>query len=403
MPATDQPAVLIVSLSGRALAQSARRAGYLPLVADLFGDLDTLDLAEAYERVPGSLGRGFDPPSLFAALDRLAEGRRVIGALPGTGFEDRPKVLAELAERRTLLGNPSEVVVAMKDPSSFAALCEKASVSHPEIRFELPDTGNWVRKRIGGMGGAHIVGSPSRPVAGSGQYYQRRVNGEAVSVGFLASGGACRVVALTRQWADPASQRPFRYGGAVRPAELLSACVAELEAAVGRLVAQTELRGLNSADFLVRDDGFDVLEINPRPGATLDILDDPQGTLFRLHIDACNGVLPTTMPVWPTEAAAAAILHARADLTVPRDFVWPAWTADRTPHGSVVARGLPLCTVLSEGDDANAAERLVRERADELHARLTPPPRPPRRRGDPPLSADGRRSTFRQRSREGRP
>ncbi len=373
------------------------------MVADLFGDIDTLEAAEAYEKVPGSLGRGFDPPSLFAALDRLAAGRDVIGVVSGTGFEDRPKVLAGLAERHNLLGNDPDVVVAMKDPAAFSVLCERTGVPHPEIRFRLPDTGVWLRKRIGGMGGAHIVGSPSRPIAGSGQYYQRRVAGDPVSVGFLAAGGLCRVVAITRQWADPASQRPFRYGGAVRPARLPATRVAELEAAVGRLVALTGLRGLNSADFLVRDDGFEVLEINPRPGATLDILDDPQGTLFRLHLDACAGVLSSDMPAWVVDAAAAAIVHARADLTVPSDFAWPVWTADRTPHGTVVARGLPLCTVLAGAEDAGGAERLALARADELHARLTPPPRPPRRRGDAALSVGESRGNLRQRPTGGRP
>ena len=34
--------VLIAAISGRALAASARRGGYVPLVADFFGDADTL-------------------------------------------------------------------------------------------------------------------------------------------------------------------------------------------------------------------------------------------------------------------------------------------------------------------------------------------------------------------------
>ena len=37
--------VLIAALSGRGLAASARRAGYAPLVADVFGDTDTPELA----------------------------------------------------------------------------------------------------------------------------------------------------------------------------------------------------------------------------------------------------------------------------------------------------------------------------------------------------------------------
>jgi predicted ATP-grasp superfamily ATP-dependent carboligase len=366
------PGVLIASLSGRALAACARRGGYRPLVADLFGDLDTRDAAEAWERVPGSLGYGFDPPALLGALDRLAAGRAVIGVVTGTGFEDRPAVLRALAQRHTLLGNPPDIVTAMKDPVSFAALCARAGMPHPEISHALPEEGAWLRKRIGGMGGAHIVAAPSRPLAGAGEYYQCRVAGEPISAAFLAAGGACRILAFTRQWADPGSRRPFRYGGAVRPALLPPGRAAEISAALARLVALTELRGLNSADFLVRPDGFDLLEINPRPGATLEILADRDGTLFRMHIDACAGNLPDAASplIWPRAAAAAAIVYARTGLTIPADFVWPDWSTDRRPPATAIARGLPLCGVWAEADDAQSAENLVRDRGADILARL---------------------------------
>ena len=43
VPAAEpSPTVLIAGFSGRALAQSARRAGFRPLVVDCFGDADTL-------------------------------------------------------------------------------------------------------------------------------------------------------------------------------------------------------------------------------------------------------------------------------------------------------------------------------------------------------------------------
>ena len=63
----DAPAVLIAARSGRALAACARRSGYRPLVADMFGDLDTRELAEANERVPGTMAHGFARGALQAA------------------------------------------------------------------------------------------------------------------------------------------------------------------------------------------------------------------------------------------------------------------------------------------------------------------------------------------------
>jgi predicted ATP-grasp superfamily ATP-dependent carboligase len=365
---TDSPAVLIAALSGRALAACARRGGYRPLVADLFGDLDTRELAEASERVPGSLGRGLARGPLLASLDRLAAGRPVIGLVTGSGFEDRPRLLRSIGDRHVLLGNPPDVVAAVKDPYRFASLCADAGVPHPEIREDRPADGEWLRKRCGGSGGDHVAPSTRRATTRRGWYYQRRVPGDPISAAFLAARGACQVLGLSQQWVDPAPGRPFRYGGASRPAALSSVRATELEDAVARLVSHTGLRGLNSADFLVHESGLHLLEVNPRPGATLDIFADREGTLFRLHLDACAGSLPDTPPDWPG-AAAAITVYARTDIELTADFGWPDWTADRQAPGEPVPGGSPLCTVLAEASDAAAAECLVRARAAEILAR----------------------------------
>ena len=90
--------------------------------------------------------------------------------------------------------------------------------------------------------------------------------------------------------------------------------------------------------------------------------------MFRLHVDACLGVLPDSAPAWPGGAAAATV-YAHADVCLPAGFLWPAWTADRQPSGEPVPAGAPLCTVLAEADDVGAAEGLVRNRAAEILAR----------------------------------
>ena len=50
--------ILIAAFSGRAAGFAARRAGYAPLVADLFADDDTRDVAAGVRRVPGDPGSG---------------------------------------------------------------------------------------------------------------------------------------------------------------------------------------------------------------------------------------------------------------------------------------------------------------------------------------------------------
>ncbi|HEX8417993.1 MAG TPA: tetrahydromethanopterin C1 transfer protein, partial [Methylobacterium sp.] len=82
-------AILIAAQSGRALAQAARRAGLRPLVVDLFGDSDTLALAEHHRWAGGRFGSGrLGGEAVLAALDELAGLSRTppIGIVLGSGF-----------------------------------------------------------------------------------------------------------------------------------------------------------------------------------------------------------------------------------------------------------------------------------------------------------------------------
>src|SRR6185436_7955856 len=121
---------------------------------------------------------------------------------------------------------------------------------------------------------------------------------------------------------------------------------------------------LNSADFLVSADAFTLLEVNPRPGAALDVLDDRDGRLFHWHIAACRGRLPGEPARFASAAGAARVVHARHAIAAVPAIDWPDWTADRQPPDTFVPSGAPLCTVVAKAQsDVKSAIRLVEERA----------------------------------------
>ena len=121
------------------------------------------------------------------------------------------------------------------------------------------------------------------------------------------------------------------------------------------------LLGLNSADFLVSGDVFTLLEINPRPGATLDIFEPAEGSLFAMHVSACQGALPATPPSYE-RARAAAIVYADRSIPEFPALDWPPWTADRPVVGTAVDDGGPLCTVFAEAATITAARQLAAQR-----------------------------------------
>jgi len=365
----DRTAVLIAAASGRALAASARRGGFVPLVADFFIDQDTVAVAHACRRLESGLRTGMQAREVLDALNALADGRHPVGIVCGTGFEDRTGLLAQMAERWPLIGNAPEVVARVKDPVALTALCRDGGIPHPEVSLRRPvDARGWLEKRHGGAGGRHVHAA-FHGDGTDGTYFQRRVSGAPVSALILASHGRALLLGFSAQWAAPAPQAPFRYGGAVTPAPITAETADILAGMIQRLAAAVPLAGLNSVDFLVAGDALWLLEINPRPGATLDMFEPDRDSLFRLHVEAWRGTLPAR--VAPRRgAAASAIVYADHDIPFVPALDWPDWAADRPHAGIAIKAGEPLCTVTATAVTAGQAKRLVGCRIETILARM---------------------------------
>jgi predicted ATP-grasp superfamily ATP-dependent carboligase len=136
------------------------------------------------------------------------------------------------------------------------------------------------------------------------------------------------------------------------------------------LAAAFGLKGLGSADFLLAENQPLLIEINPRPGATLDIFACAKKPLLKLHIGAMlNGTLPRK-PLVFEGAAAASIVHAPKGVIVPRSMIWPSWAADLPKPGERIDKQRPICTVLARAGTEARAKRLAETRKASLLAKI---------------------------------
>lgn len=356
-----------MAVSGRALAASARRAGFVSLVADFFADADTRQIAHSCCKLD-DLKPGFRWKALAPALEALAEAApsQLLGVVYGAGFEDRTPLLAKIAERWPLLGNGPSAVARVKAPEIFFAELARLGIPHPRTVMDpAAAESGWLAKRQGGAGGSHIVGNHAamgRKTAGC-IYFQEKVDGRPVSTLFVSSGTGSRVLGFSEQWAAPSLRSKWRYGGAARPAELSRDLEARLTESVELAASSFGLKGLGSADFLVNGEDFYLLEINPRPGATLDIFDSEATPLLRIHAEA---VLHNRLPTAPLNlpaATASAIVYATEPITVSQTMMWPDWTADRPESAERIDKDRPICTVWARSRTKVEARRLVEERS----------------------------------------
>ena len=361
MPASpEQLPLLVVSACGRALARSAARGGRPVVVLDLFNDMDVRALAAASCSVAARNGK-FDARRLLAAAQALCPPDRCGGLVYGSGFEGRTRLLAQLAQGRTLFGNAPDTVAQLKEPVRFFAMLDEFGLAHPETRLDPPaDVSGWLVKRAGGAGGSHVKKASRRHRARAQRYFQRRQGGRTLSVLFAADGRSARVIGFNEQWTAGIAQcAPYCYGGAVSGISLPLAARARIATGLDRLVRATGLVGLNGLDFILDADGEPyVLELNPRPTATIDLYDaDFAGGLLALHLRACRGELPAIQR--PGGSRAHAIVYATDAVRVPAGMNWPQWCTDIPESGSQIPAAAPLCSVHAQAASSARARAMA--------------------------------------------
>jgi uncharacterized protein len=351
------------------LAESARRGGLPCSAVDHFADLDTLRYADACRIVPPGEDGGDGP--WIEAVGALSIPKGEAGIVYGSGLDTRPGLLAELEKIFPLFGNPPEILARINQPRPFFQLLDELAIPFPETRFTPPrHAGGWLVKPGCGEGGKGVgllaeIGEPQ-----SGAYFQKYLPGPVFSALFLANGRDFRVIGFNTLWAVGEGIAPFLFEGAINRTGLDESRRAEVEGCLRRLVEIAGLRGLNGVDFALDDrGGVRVLEINPRPSASMALYDaDFPGGLLRAHLDACLGELPDDGE-FRSRVRAFRIVHAKQATLMPcRE--WPSWVADIPRPGQLIGRGEPVCTAQAAADDCKTVKGLLDARVRRIQSEL---------------------------------
>jgi predicted ATP-grasp superfamily ATP-dependent carboligase len=393
-----QPSVLIVGASTRAAAQSAIRAGLVPICADLFADLDLRACAQVLD-VPDY------PQGLAAAAARVTDCPWMYTG----GIENHPDVIAWISETRRLWGNGPEVVRRVRDPWLVGEMLAQAGL--PALHVwprESPAPaadGTWMLRPLRGSAGRGIRlwESDARECATlrEAHYFQQRIGGESVSALFLSAPEQTHLLAVTRQLIGlkEVNAPPFAWCGTITPIDLPERIVAGMRRTGEVVAAQAGLRGLFGCDFLVEGGQAWLTEVNPRYPASTELVEYVfQAPLLDWHRRVFDGqfVVPPSggfrnaPPEGGTTNAQVfgkIILYADRDMVatdvtrfVSRPLPWLTSAAhhdDPLPSiadipvpGQAIGRGEPICTLFA---DASSEEECLVElirRAERLERTL---------------------------------
>ncbi len=373
--------LVVAGRSARLMAEAAARDGYDAIALDVFGDADTRRAARRWVDV-GDAALRIDAARLLPALAAAAQDRGVIGWMAGSDFECEPALLARAAAQLPLLGTAPDAVARVRDPAPFFAALDALGLPHPDVVADAPpaDPRGWLRKQALATGGWHIrrADDPHPADAARRPYWQREAPGCPMSALFIAAADGVQLVGFNALIVRPLGAHPWVYRGSIGPVELPAAIDTALRAAIGQLAARFALRGLASLDFLLDGERWSLLEINPRPSASMALYADRP--LVRAHLAACRGEAAVNVEAPKDRGTMRGheIVFARQAFRLS-----PAQAAmladagdchDLPAAGTAFAAGDPVCSISALGNNADAVGAALASRRQALRDTLNPKP-----------------------------
>ncbi len=351
--------VLLVSITARMLAELAVKAGYPVLALDYFGDTDLQALCRSVS-LRQYYHQGYSATALVDAAEVLIAPSVVYGA----SLENHPAEVARLGQERQLLGNTPETLKRVRNPILLAAALQAGGFAFPQtilpgqgVTVDTTRRWLWKPRRSGGGHGIRLWPSERLPEEG---VLQEWLVGMVGSAAFVANGQQAVLLGLTEQLVGRRAfgATGFRYCGNLLPPRLtpdeLAVLLPELQTLVIHLTQVFALRGLNGLDFVWHNGHIWTIEVNPRPSASLELIDIAYGIrVFDAHVRSFTGQLPNfelEQALANGMAAGKAILFAPHDVRLGDTSGWAVQGIRDIPHpGEQIKHQHPVCTILTTG------------------------------------------------------
>jgi len=345
----NQP-LLIIGASARAAAQSAHRAGFQVLAADLFADRDLVSVADST--------RVEDYPDGSAAIVRELSAKYAnLGVIYSGAIENYPDLLSEIETHSSLIGNSSEVVRAVRNPLRLQNEFRRHSIPFPQSQAESPrdiTSRRWLRKHIRSAGGLRVQVADSSDEAASDYIFQAWIEGNVCSAAYVSDGQRVELMGVSEMlvgtnWLGGSD---FKYCGS-----LTRQCSDEERAqwkfigeALGR---EFGLIGSFGVDAVLQDSSAPIvvpIEVNPRYTASMELFETDSYSVVQHHVQAYHGG-PVAIPSVGETIRAKCIVYATESIEFPQNYALlqqPGIELADIPQSQVIEAGHPILTMLAE-------------------------------------------------------
>jgi len=331
------------------LAQAANKAGYSPLVIDLFADEDTQE--EALECVQV---QDLSLLSVQTVIQNLLQQYNIQSVVYGSGMEGHLDTLSWVESVCVLSGNSAETLADMLNPRVFFPVLTQLKIPHPEVHFSLLEPSScYLIKSPQQSGGLGIQRSDRGLL--KDEYYQQYIGGESGAVLFyVSSDKAIQVIGFHRQWT--VSPNDFSFLGIIKDSFLPKEAQKTVLSWLDKLVKHSAIKGLGSLDFIWDGERCYFLELNLRPSASMMLY--PELDLLSAQI---TGIAPVILA--SEKVRGLQVLYAEFDCQIQLDFQWLNGCFDRPSRATRIKAGEPICSIMSAGSTIQETESQLQQYA----------------------------------------
>lgn len=402
MPKSEIQNLLVVGIDTVSIAKSAKEAGCNVYVADYFGDMDLRRVCSELKAIIkqksgkscGKMKSNFKPEAFSRMAMSLSRKYKIDAMLLSSGLDDDFNTLSKLNNVAPILGNSPKVIERIRKKPRFFEELKCMGIDHPETAIvEKVDKAKAAATKMGypivvkpvrGFGGASIRTAQSSKELEKAFFevssfseeilIQEFINGSHASMSFLATTKDVKVLTINEQLLGLRflfQRKPFGYCGNIVPLNVDRSTLEKCEHIAAKIASHFGLRGSNGVDLVISKEGTPyVVEVNPRFQGSLECVERAlQINLVKSHINAClHGSLPNIKKK-TSIFCTRLILYSPQRVTVP-DLTFFQEVRNIPLPGSMIEKGEPLCSIITEGEDRYSSFQKARKLVQSIYNML---------------------------------
>lgn len=377
--------VLVIGFSTRNIVCSGSRAGYNMYAIDAFCDQDTVACCIATKELPPELDiRSKDAADIISDMIRSFEVH-FDAIVPGSGFESMDFSFLPWA----VLASDPERTQVVQDKFTLSRKLAELGYPHPYVYENIADKPHkfpvMIKPRKGGGGifnriawneqeleeAVKVILESEPSFSRNDLMMQEFIRGVPASVSLIAGRDKAVALAVNEQmigilWL---TRMQFAYCGNITPYE--GKYAEEMCNISENLIRKLGLLGSVGIDFIVTEDGPEIIEVNPRFQGSLDTVELATGiNLFDAHVKAFEGKLPER-PARVQRSAGRCIIYADKEIRMNAQILADMrkqQIADIPQPGYIALTDYPVTSVLHTGANRNDVLNLLKRDSEKIKA-----------------------------------